>query len=305
VTPPTNQTVMPPWMNVSKGYVGLAMYLNGTNSYALLPRLLTAYVYTQEPNVTVRLTTQWSIEFENHTAGVWQTYRYGTLYNITVTTPGGKYWRTVNTYIANYSEFAAALAKQLNTLVVLRFWGIAVRLGNGRNMSAAAPPVMVYPDMQGSLVKPTPKLTVYVYNAWNLTGVVNATVSLTGASSVSGFTNSAGYFVTTLSNGSYTLTVSKSGYKTFTQTLYIARDMQLNVPLVPSTADNKSLSWLTVLVRTLDGMPLQGASVYINGTYVGNTDADGMWYGLFKWGNTQTVSVNYTCLLYTSPSPRD
>jgi hypothetical protein len=294
VTPPTNQTVMPPWMNVSKGYVGLAMYLNGTNSYALLPRLLTVYVYTQEPNVTVRLTAWWSIEFENRTAGVWQPYRYGTLYNITVTTPGGKYWRTVNVYIANYSEFAAALAKQLNTLVTLRFWGIAVRLDNGRNMSAMSPPVMVYPDMQGSLVKSTPKLTVYVYNAWNLTRVVNASVSLTGASSVSGFTNSTGYFVTTLSNGSYTLTVSKSGYKTFTQTLYIARDMQLNVPLVPNTADNKSLSWLIVLVRTLDGMPLQGASVYINGTYVGNTDADGMWYGLFKWGNTQTVSVNYT-----------
>jgi hypothetical protein len=303
VTPPTNQTVMPPWMNVSKGYVGLAMYLNGTNSYALLPRLLTAYVYTQEPNVTVRLTVWWSIEFENHTAGVWQTYRYGTLYNVTVTTPGGKYWRAVNVYIANYSEFAAALAKQLNTLVVLRFWGIAVRLDNGRNMSAVSPPVMVYPDLQGKMTTATPSVTVYVYNAWNLTPISGASVSFVGPSMISGSTNSSGYFATLVNNGSYILTVSRAGYKNLTQYLYIARDMVLNVPLVPNSADNKSLSWLTILVRTLDGMPLQGASIYINGTYVGNTDADGMWYGLFKWGNTQTVKVNYTTWSETRKVP--
>jgi hypothetical protein len=294
VAPPTNQTVMPPWMNVSKGYVGLALYLNGTNSYAMLPRLLTAYVYTQEPNVTVRLVTWWSIEFENRTAGVWQPYSRGTLYNITVTTPGGKHWRAVDKYIANYSEFAAALAKRLNTLVVLRFWGVAVRLDNGRNMSAMSPPVMVYPDMQGRMVKDTPSVTVYVYDAWNLTPVSEASVSLTGASNASGYTNSTGYFVATVSNGSYTLTVSKAGYKTFTQPLYIARDVTLNVPLVPSNADNKLLSWLTVLVRTLDGMPLQGASVYINGTYAGETDSDGMWHGLFRWGTTQTVKASYS-----------
>jgi hypothetical protein len=303
VTPPTNQTVMPPWMNVSRGYVGLAMYLNGTYSYAMLPRLLTAYVYTQEPNVTVRLTAWWSIEFENHTAGVWQPYRYGTLYNITVTTPGGKYWRAVNVYIANYSEFAAALAKQLNTLVVLRFWGIAVRLDNGRNMSAMSPPVMVYPDLQGKMTQAAPSVVVRVYNAWNLTPISGASVSFVGPSIVSGYTNSTGYFATIVNNGSYTLTVSGAGYKNFTQYLYIARDVVLNVPLVPNSADNKSLSWLTILVRTLDGMPLQGASVYINGTYVGNTDADGMWYGLFKWGNTQTVSVNYTTWSETRKVP--
>ena len=303
VTPPTNQTVMPPWMNVSKGYVGLAMYLNGTNSYALLPRLLTAYVYTQEPNVTVRLTVWWSIEFENHKAGVWQPYRYGTLYNVTVTTPGGKYWRAVNVYIANYSEYAAALAKQLNTLVVLRFWGIAVRLDNGRNMSAVSPPVMVYPDLQGKMTTATPSVVVRVYNAWNLTPISDASVSFVGPSIISGSTNSTGYFATLVNNGSYTLTISKSSYKNFTQYLYIARDMVLNVPLVPNSADNKSLSWLTILVRTLDGMPLQGASVYINGTYVGNTDADGMWYGLFKWGNTQTVTVNYTTWSETRKVP--
>ncbi|MCI4408895.1 MAG: carboxypeptidase-like regulatory domain-containing protein [Thermofilum sp.] len=294
VTPPTNQTVMPPWINVSKGYVGLAMYLNGTNSYAMLPRLLTAYVYTQESNVSVRLTTWWSIEFENHTAKVWQPYRYGTLYNITITTPGGKYWRAINVYIANYSEFAAALAKQLNTLVVLRFWGVAVRLDNGRNMSAMSPPVMVYPDLQGKMTKATPSVSVYVYDAWSLAPISGASISFVGSNTISGSTDSKGYFSTQMNNGSYTLIVSKTGYKNFTQQLYIARDMVFNVPLVPNNADNKSLSWLTILVRTLDGMPLQGASVYINGTFVGKTDADGMWHGLFKWGDTQTVRVNYT-----------
>jgi hypothetical protein len=290
VVPSTNETVVPPWLNVTRGSVGLALYLNGTYSYAVLPRLLTAYVYTQEAGVPVSVAVWWVIEYENRTSGRWETSGHGLLYNVTVTTPGGRYGRILNVYVGNYSDYAAALARRLQTLVVLRFLGLAVRLDNGRSARAEAPPVIVYPDVQGNLTKDTPTLTVRVYDAFNLSALSGAEVRVDGAS---GATNSSGMFSVQLPSGSYRVSVSKPGYYNYSTTIYLSRDLLLSVPLVPADLAEAETGWLIVLVRTLDGMPLAGAAVYVNGTAVGETDGEGMWYGLFRWGTEQRVRVSY------------
>ena len=292
--PTANETVVPPWLNVSAGSVGLSLYLNGTHSYAMLPRMLTAYVYTPEPNVDVNLYTWWVIEYENNTAKRWMTAAYGSLYNITVTTPGGKYSAAVNVYIGNYSDYAAYLARKLNTIVALKFFGKAVRLDNYNYDKAMAPVSLIYPDMQGNLTSDLPVLTVYVYNALNYSVLPGATVRVVGASgTVSGTTDSNGNFTVQLPAGSYKVSVSKPGYYNYSLTIYLSRNYLLNVPLVPTSSSESYTGWLIVHVRSLDGLPLANATVYINGTVVGKTDSDGAWYGLFNWGTVQRVKVSY------------
>jgi hypothetical protein len=92
-------------------------------------------------------------------------------------------------------------------------------------------------------------------------------------------------------NGTYTVTVSASGYQTFATDVTVARDLLLNMPLLPANAAN--VSALLVKVRTSDGVPVEGASVYVNGTLVGYTDSYGELGASYPWGAWLNVTVSY------------
>jgi hypothetical protein len=297
VSPTSNKTVLPAWLDVAPGDLGLAVFVNGTESHSTLPRMTTTYIYTKEPTM-VSVQTEFVALVErndprNYSRAGWFPYYIKALYNVSFMTPGEKCQVALNYWIKNFTDYIVDQSRQLNATFVIYTRSKAVRLDNGVTKEAESPHTSIFPFIQGNLTNSAPKFVVRVYNALNNSPVPNATVMLHGSVTVSGLTNSTGYFNVTVPKGSYTLLVNKTGYNTYTEDLYLMMDTLMNVPLVPIVFNNATSGWLIVYVRTIDGVPLMGASVYINGTFMGTTDTNGQWAFLFKANTNQTIEMAY------------
>jgi hypothetical protein len=297
VSPVSNRTVLPTWLDVAPGDLGLAVYVNGTESHSTLPRMTTTYIYTKEPTI-VNVQTEFVADIErndpkNHSNAGWFPYYVRTLYNVTFMTPGSKCQVALNYWIKNFTDYIVDQSRKLNATFNIYTRAKAVRLDNGVKKEARSPPTSVFPFIQGNLTTSTPKILIRVYDAINNTPISNATVKLHGNITISGLTNSTGYFNTTVPAGRYILSVNKTGYNMYTDDLYLMMDTMMNVPLTPIGFNNASNGWLIVFVRTIDGVPLEGASVYVNGTFFGTTDTNGQWSLLFKLHTNQTIKLVY------------
>jgi len=297
VSPVSNKTVLPTWLDVAPGDLGLAVYVNGTESHSTLPRMTTTYVYTKEPTM-VDVQTEFVADIErndpkNYSNAGWFPYYVRVLYKITFMTPGAKCQVALNYWIKNFTDYIVDQSRKLNATFNIYTRAKAVRLDNGVKKEAQSPPTSIFPFIQGNLTTSMPKILVRVYDALNNTPISNATVMLRGNVTISGLTNSTGYFNATVPKGRYLLSVNKTGYNTYTDDLYLMMNTVMNVPLSPIGFNNASNGWLIVFARTIDGVPLAGASVYVNDTLMGTTDTNGQWALLFKLRTNQTIKLVY------------
>ncbi|MEM4903437.1 MAG: carboxypeptidase-like regulatory domain-containing protein, partial [Desulfurococcaceae archaeon] len=177
-------------------------------------------------------------------------------------------------------------------------------------------------------------LFVYVHNALNGTPVVGATVIVSnGTTSQTAETNGTGWASFSLYTGLWNVTVSKTGYHSYTtQHLIVTNVSTLNVPLVPvsfsiptnpetgqpvfppqnhtdvppityhdpSTNETEYYWWVSVQVVWRDGFPFQGAHVTMvdaeKGTTIfeGTTNGTGFVHVLVENGTRLSIEVTAT-----------
>jgi len=285
VLPRPHTPTIPPGYMVKPGEVNIALYVDGTFPFGTLPTILTVYLYTVD-KATVYFSVNYTISVEE--GAVWKAAESGPIMNGTVSMRGN-YTKAYNARIAHLIDKAALLANQTGTPVIVGFYGWARRLDTGKTSSA----YLAVPVLPGHIpVKAVANVTFHVYDAVTLKGIAGANVTMLGPAYLTGLTNSTGYLTfANVRNGTYTVTVSASGYQPFSTIVTVARDMLLNMPLLPVNAAN--LSALLVKVRTRDGVPVQGAAVYVNGTLVGYTDSYGEWGASYPWGAWLNVTLTY------------
>ncbi|MCC6050025.1 MAG: carboxypeptidase-like regulatory domain-containing protein, partial [Thermofilum sp.] len=281
---PTVPTIPPIYM-VKPGEVNIGLYVNGTFPFGTLPTILTVYLFTVDKG-KVYFSVNYTISVEE--GAVWRAAESGPIMNGTVDMPGN-YSMIYNARIAHLIDKAVLLANRTGAPVIVGFYGWARRLDTNKTCSA----YLGVPVLPGHVpVKPTASVTFYVYDAVTRQGISGANVTMVGPAYLTGLTNSTGYLTfENVRNGTYKVTVSASGYQTFSTIVTVARDMLLNMPLLPANAAN--LSALLVKVRTSDGVPVKGAAVYVNGTLAGYTDSYGEWGASYPWGARLNVTVSY------------
>ncbi|MEM2447849.1 MAG: carboxypeptidase regulatory-like domain-containing protein [Candidatus Bathyarchaeia archaeon] len=110
---------------------------------------------------------------------------------------------------------------------------------------------------------------VYVRDSSTNLPVADASVSL---DSFSGSTDENGLVqFENVPAGTYTLTVSKPGYKTYRKTVEVTGDVELEVPLEPIPP---GMSYVTVTVKLFGVIPVAGVTVTVDGIS-GTTDTYG------------------------------
>jgi hypothetical protein len=285
VLPRPRDFTIPPGHEVRRGEVWIGLYVDGTFPFGTLPTILTVYLYTVD-KATVYFSVNYSISIEE--GAVWKAVESGPIMNGTVSMRGN-YTKAYNARIAHLIDRAALLANLTRTPVMVGFYGWARRLDTNKTCSA----YLAVPVLPGHIpVKAAANVTFYVYDATTLKEIAGANVTMLGPAYLTGLTNSTGYLTfANVRNGTYTVTISASGYQTFTTIVTVARDLLLNMPLLPVNAAN--LRAILVKVRTRDGVPVQGVSVYVNGTLVGYTDSYGEWGASYPWGAKLNVTVSY------------
>lgn len=285
VLPRPHTPTIPPGYMVDRGEVSIGLYVDCTFPFGTLPTIFTVYLFTVDKG-KVYFSVNYTISVEGSAA--WKPVEGGNVMNGTVNMPGG-YSMEYNARIAHMIDKAALLANQRGTPVIVGFYGWARRLDTNKTCSA----YLAVPVLPNHIpVKPAASVTFHVYDAVTRKGIAGANVTMSGPAHLTGLTNSTGYLTfANVRNGTYTVTVSATGYQTFSTIVTVARDMLLNMPLLPVNAAN--LSALLVKVRTRDGVPVQGASVYVNGTLVGYTDSYGEWGASYPWGAKLNVTLTY------------
>jgi hypothetical protein len=285
VQPSPTMPTIPPIYTVKPGEVWIGLYVNGTFPFGTLPTLLTVYLFTAD-KATVYFSVNYTISVEE--GAVWRTAESGPIMNGTVSMRGN-YTKAYTARIAHLIDKAALLANATRMPVIVGFYGWARRLDTNKTSSA----YLAVPVLPGHVpVKPAASVTFYVYDAVARMGIPGANVTMVGPAYLTGLTNSTGYLTfANVRNGTYKVTVSATGYQTFSTVVTVARDMLLNTPLLPVNAAN--VSALLVKVRTSDGVPVQGAAVYVNGTLVGYTDSYGELGASYPWGARLNVTVSY------------
>jgi hypothetical protein len=276
---------IPPGYMVNPGEVNIALYVDGTFPFGTLPTILTVYLFTVDKG-KVYFSVNYSISVEE--SSVWKPVESGPIMNGTVDMPGN-YSVIYNARIAHLIDKAALLANATGTPVIVGFYGWARRLDTNKTSSA----YLAVPVLPNHVpVKAVASVTFHVYDAVTLKGIASADVTMVGPAYLTGLTNSTSYLTfANVRNGTYTVTISASGYKPFTTIVAATGDMFLNMPMVPESA--YYLNALLVKVRTRDGVPVQGASVYVNGTLVGYTDSYGEWGASYPWGAKLNVTLAY------------
>jgi hypothetical protein len=285
VEPRPRTPTIPPEYAVRPGEVWIGLYVNGTKPFGTLPTLLTVYLYTVD-RARVYFSVNYSISVEEGAA--WRAAESGPVMSGTVDMPGN-YSVVYNARIAHLVDKAALLANQTGAPVIVGFHGWARRLDTNKTSSA----YLGVPVLPGHVpVKPAASVTFYVYDAVARNGIPGANVTVLGPDRLTGLTNSTGYLTfADVRSGTYAVTVSAAGYQPFSTVVTVARDMLLNVPLLPVNA--ASASALLVKVSTSDGVPVEGAAVYVNGTLAGYTDSYGEWGASYPWGSRLNVTASY------------
>ncbi|MEM1632545.1 MAG: hypothetical protein QXX83_10485 [Thermofilum sp.] len=280
---------------------GAAVYvrLNGTLRWATLPSMASVYI-TSTVDQWVNLTLAYSIEVEE--GAWWVVVEKGIIEKkVRVFVKGGSTVRRsydIESLVVRLMEVVRQRNETGKLFIVAT---IEPEKDNNPIDNCGEDSVMITPA-QLRLLRGTGEytLTVQTYDA--VTGrPVEAQVTVDGRSA----TAVNGIAVFTLPAGTYTVTASAAGYQSASRTVVLNSNLTLLLAMLPSTATRQPQTGnstvppvtyngmvyvpLQVKVVTQDGYPVFNATVYVNGTAVGFTDAWGTW--LRYYPNMTTVSV--------------
>ena len=293
-----NQTQPSPEPTPIPGDSCVIVRLNGTLRWALLPSVASVYIYSPEPQA-INLTLAYRIEVENATE--WRVVESGTILEQTLSV--GEGWVRRSYDIRQYTTRLIDVVNETGlpaTLYIRVIIEPQVDRVSWNNWHEAS--VHYTPDqLQKVVVEGNYTLTVKTYDA--VTGdPIEANVTVDGLSAVT--TGGTASFI--LPAGTYTVTAYRTGYSNVTVSVVLNDNLTLGLPMTPLGEERPNQGNgtqppivinqtvyvpLQVKVTTRDGYPVFNATVYVNDTVVGYTDAWGMWMRYYKNGTLVHVKV--------------
>ena len=274
-TIPINGTQPLPTNNTSAiGNAWIGLYLNGTTNTSVIPRMLVVWVGStgnESNTVSVKVNMRAGyLDSEDRPI-----YTMNETKTLTVTLPPNSthvQFYDIQKFIAEAIEHAPrGFFEAIGEITEATYNKV---MSDDFDRVTYFPPTTLPPE--GGIVA----LKVKVVDAVNLTPVEGATVYLDGSSF--GTTNADGWANGTTTVGLHKIKVEKSGYQTYESDLNVFDNMTYVVTLVPEgtivTPPEPPTEQYTLTIKVRDainGTSIQGASVYVDGNYIGDTNASG------------------------------
>jgi len=274
-TIPINGTQPLPTNNTSairNAWIGL--YLNGTTNTSVIPRMLVVWVGStgnESNTISVKVNMRAGyLDSEDRPI-----YTMNETRTFTVTVPPNSthvQFYDIQKFIAEAIEHAPrGFFEAIGEITEATY---------NKVMSDDVSRVTYFPPPTLPPTETLVALRVKVVDAVNLTAVEGATVYLDG--SLFGTTNAGGWANGTTITGLHKIKVEKSGYQTYESDLNVFDNMTYVVTLVPEgtivTPPEPPTEQYTLTIKVRDainGTSIQGASVYVDGNYIGDTNASG------------------------------